>query len=135
MATTGSLAAFSAITFLTGVSTVTPQVMLPLVGDLAPPQRRASAMAIVVSGLTMGILIARVLSGIMTQYTTWRAVFWLSVGLQYTVWFLLYLFMPDYPSSNPSGLNYFKMLWSMLVMLTKHPVLVQACFITFFTAS
>lgn len=135
MATTGSLAAFSAITFLTGVSTVTPQVMLPLVGDLAPPQRRASAMAIVVSGLTMGILIARVLSGIMTQYTTWRAVFWLSVGLQYTVWFLLYLFMPDYPSSNPSGLNYFKMLWSMLVMLTKHPVLVQACFITFFTAA
>lgn len=109
--------------------------MLPLVGDLAPPQRRASAMSIVVSGLTMGILIARVLSGIMTQYTTWRAVYWLSVGLQYTIWFLLYLFMPDYPSSNPSGLNYFKMLWSMLVMLTKHPQLVQACLIAVLTSA
>jgi len=114
---------------------VTPQIMLPLVGDLAPPERRASAMSIVVSGLTMGILVARVLSGIMTQYLHWRSIFWLSVALQYTVWFLLYLFMPDYPSSNPSGLNYFKMLWSMLVMLTKHAILVQACFITFFTSA
>ena len=103
----------------------------------------------------MGILVARVLSGIMTEYLHWRSIFWLSVALQYTIWILLYLFMPDYPSSNPSGLNYFKMLWSMLVMLTKHPVLVQgkllkntakiatitradhrlACFITFFTAA
>lgn len=114
---------------------MTPQIMLPLVGDLAPPERRASAMSIVVSGLTMGILVARVLSGIMTEYLHWRSIFWLSVALQYTVWFLLYLFMPDYPSSNPSGLNYFKMLWSMLVMLTKHAILVQACFMTFFTAA
>jgi predicted MFS family arabinose efflux permease len=135
MATTGNLNVFIAIQFLTGIATVTPQIMLPLVGDLAPPARRASAMSIVVSGLTMGILVARVLSGIMTEYLNWRAIFWLSVALQYTVWFLLYLFMPDYPSSNPSGLNYFKMLWSMLVMLTKHAILVQACFITFFTAA
>lgn len=76
LAVTNNLSAFTAITFLTGVSTVTPQLMLPLVGDLAPPERRASAMSIVVSGLTMGILIARVLSGIMTEYTTWRAVYW-----------------------------------------------------------
>jgi predicted MFS family arabinose efflux permease len=135
MATTTNLNVFIAVQFLTGVATVTPQIMLPLVGDLAPPQRRASAMSIVVSGLTMGILVARVLSGIMTEYLNWRSIFWLSVALQYTVWFLLYLFMPDYPSSNPSGLNYFKMLWSMLIMLTKHAILVQACFITFFTAA
>lgn len=109
--------------------------MLPLVGDLAPPHKRASALSIVVSGLMLGILIARLLSGIMTQFVTWRAVYWLSVALQYAIWFLLYLFMPDYPSTNPGGLNYFKMLWSILVMLTKHPVLVQACFISFFTAA
>ena len=60
--------------------------------------------------------------GTVKEYT---AEFNLSVALQYTIWILLYLFMPDYPSSNPSGLNYFKMLWSMLIMLTKHPVLVQ----------
>ena len=135
LATTSSLSVFSALTFLTGATTVTPQLMLPLVGDLAPPHKRASALSIVVSGLMLGILIARLLSGIMTQFVTWRAVYWLSVALQYAIWFLLYLFMPDYPSTNPGGLNYFKMLWSILVMLTKHPVLVQACFISFFTSA
>ncbi|OQO10824.1 hypothetical protein B0A48_04125 [Cryoendolithus antarcticus] len=128
------LSVFSGPTFIVGFMTVTPQLMLPLVGDLAPPHRRAAALSIVVSGLMLGILIARLLSGIMTQYTTWRAVYWLSVALQYSIWFLLYLFMPDYPSTNPGGLNYLKMLWSILVMLTKHPVLVQACAISFFTS-
>lgn len=132
---TPSLSVFSALTFLIGVSTVTPQLMLPLVGDLAPPKRRAAALSIVVSGLMLGILIARLLSGIMTNYTSWRNIYWLSVALQFAIWLGLWLFMPDYPSTNPSGLNYLKMLWSILVMLTKHPVLVQACLISFFTAA
>ena len=109
--------------------------MLPLVGDLAPPNRRAAALSIVVSGLMLGILLARLLSGIMTQYTSWRNVYWLSVACQYAIFAGLWGFMPDYPSTNPGGLNYFKMLWSILVMLTKHPVLVQACMVSFFTSA
>lgn len=42
--------------------------MLPLVGDLAPPNRRATALSIVVSGLILGMLIARLLSGIVANY-------------------------------------------------------------------
>lgn len=135
LAVTKSIAAFSAIQFITAVTTVTPQLMLPLVGDLAPPKRRAAALSIVVSGLMLGILLARLLSGIMTQYTSWRNVYWLSVALQYAIFICLWFFMPDYPSTNKAGMNYFKMLWSILVMLTKHPVLVQACLISFFTAA
>jgi len=107
--------------------------MLPLVGDLAPPHRRAAALSIVASGIMLGVLVARVLSGTITTYVTWRGVYWMSLGLQYTIFILLWLFMPDYPSTNPGGLNYFSMLWSILVMLTKYPVLVQACSISFFT--
>jgi len=135
MATTDSIGVFSAIQFITAVTTVTPQLMLPLVGDLAPPKRRAAALSIVVSGLMLGILIARLLSGIMTQYASWRNVYWLSVALQYAIFILLWFFMPDYPATNAGGMNYFKMLWSILVMLTKHPVLVQACLISFFTSA
>jgi predicted MFS family arabinose efflux permease len=109
--------------------------MLPLVGDLAPAHRRAAALSVVVSGLTLGILIARVLSGVLTNYTSWRTIYWLSCGLQYLIFFLLWLFMPDYPSTNPGGLNYFKMMWSILVMLFEHPVLVQACLISFLTSA
>lgn len=109
--------------------------MLPLVGDLAPPHKRAAALSIVVSGLMLGILVARLLSGVVTQYTPWRTVYWLALALQYAIFVLLWLFMPDYPSTNPAGINYLKMLWSIPVMLTKHPVLVQACFISFFTSA
>ncbi|OCK77050.1 MFS general substrate transporter [Lepidopterella palustris CBS 459.81] len=132
---TNSLSVFTAISFITAITTVTPQLMLPLVGDLAPPNRRAAALSIVVSGLMLGILIARVISGTMTNYVSWRYVYWMSLGLQYLIFILLWLYMPDYPSTNPGGLNYFKMLWSILVMLTKHAVLVQACIISFFTAA
>ncbi|MCJ1385639.1 hypothetical protein MMC17_008762 [Xylographa soralifera] len=126
---------FLFLSFLTALTTVTPQLMLPLVGDLAPAHRRATALSIVVSGLLLGMLIARVLSGVVTQYTTWRDIYWLSFGLQYLILILLWLFMPDYPSTNPGGLNYFKMLWSIVTITIHEPVLVQACLVGFFTSS
>jgi predicted MFS family arabinose efflux permease len=123
---TNNLSVFTAISFITAVTTVTPQLMLPLVGDLAPPNRRAAALSIVVSGLMLGVLVARVLSGTMTNFVTWRAVYWMALGLQYLIFVLLWLFMPDYPATNP-GMNYFRILWDIVKMLFKHPVLVQAC--------
>ena len=109
--------------------------MLPLVGDLAPAHRRATALSIVVSGLALGLLLARLLSGVVTQYIHWRYVYWLAFALQYLILILLWLFLPDYPSTNPAGLNYFKMLWSIIAMIYKHPVLVQACLVGFCTSS
>jgi len=109
--------------------------MLPLVGDLAPPNRRATALSIVVSGFALGILIARVLSGTITNYTSWRTVYWMSCGLQYLIFALLFLFMPDYPSKNPGGLNYFNMLWSHIPIILRNPVLVQASLISFFNSA
>ncbi|KAI9699888.1 MAG: hypothetical protein M1820_006950 [Bogoriella megaspora] len=132
---TKSLAVFTAISSITAITTVTPQLMLPLVGDLAPPNRRASALSIVVAGFMLGILVARVLSGTITNYVTWRAVYYLSLGMQYLIFVLLWLFMPDYPSTNPGGMNYFRMLWSILEILWTSPVLVQSCIIGFFTSA
>lgn len=43
--------------------------------------------------------------------------------------------MPDYPSTNPGGINYFKMLWSIVKMIFEYPVLVQACLIGFLVSS
>jgi predicted MFS family arabinose efflux permease len=132
---TSSLATFSAISFIVSVTTVTPQLMLPLVGELAPQNRRAAALGIVVSGLTFGILIARVLSGTVTNFISWRYIYWISCGLQYLIFVLLWLFMPDYPSSNPGGLNYFKMLYDVFRMYTEYGVLVQACLLAYLTSA
>lgn len=110
------------------------QPVLPLVGDLAPPHRRATALSLVVSGLLMGLLLARLLSGVVTNYTSWRTIYWIAFGLQYLIFGLLWLFMPDYPSANPAGINYFRILWSILTIFIHHPLLVQACLIGFCTS-
>ncbi|KAI6086789.1 MFS general substrate transporter [Hypoxylon rubiginosum] len=121
---------FLTLSFLCGVGTVTPQLMLPLVGDLAPAHRRASSLSVVVSGLALGLLIARVLSGIVANFTSWRNIYWLAFGAQYLTLALLFFYLPDYPAKN-KGLNYFKALWGIAVMVVTEPLLTQACIIGF----
>ncbi|OAP63134.1 hypothetical protein AYL99_02361 [Fonsecaea erecta] len=135
---TRSFVAFGVITFITSVTTVTPQLMLPLVGDMAPPHRRSTSLSIVVSGMLLGMLIARLLSGTVAKFIGWRYIYWISFGLQYFILILLYLFMPDYPSTNP-GENIWRkyplLLWDIVKLVVKYPVLVQACLVGMFTAT
>ncbi|KIV88372.1 hypothetical protein, variant [Exophiala mesophila] len=139
---TTSFSAFCIIGYLSAITTVIPQVMLPLVSELAPPEGRALALSITTSGNLLGIVIARILSGVVTNYTYWRNIFWIALALQYSILIVLWFFMPDYPSSNPEGLNYLKMLWGILFLYKKHAVLVQvglisycisACFTSYWT--
>ncbi|KAI5920969.1 major facilitator superfamily domain-containing protein [Camillea tinctor] len=127
---TNNFNTFLAISYLCGVGTVTPQLMLPLVGDLVPPNKRASSLSIVVSGLALGLLIARVLSGIVANYTSWRNIYWFALGAQYLTFALLFCVLSDYPVKN-KGLNYFRGLWEMAVMVVHEPLLAQACAIGF----
>ncbi|KAJ9497875.1 hypothetical protein LTR99_002877 [Exophiala xenobiotica] len=128
---TRSFAAFCAISYICAITTVIPQVMLPLVAELAPPTQRAMALSIVTSGNLLGIVVARILSGVVTNYTSWRNIYWIALALQYCVFIALWLFMPDYPSSNPDGLNYFKMIGGIILLYRKHAVLVQAGLISY----
>lgn len=126
---------FAGISFICGMTTVTPQLMLPLVGDLAPAHRRATSLSLVVSGLSLGMLVARLLSGVVANFTDWRNIYWFAFGAQWCIFVLLFLFMPDYPSKNPGGLNWFQMMWSILQMFFTEPLLVQACLINFIVSS
>lgn len=108
--------------------------MLPLVGTLAKPNKRATALSIVVSALMFGLLIARLLSGIIANYSSWRNVYWMSFALQWIILILLWFWMPDYPQSN-KNISYFRILYSILELLFKYPVLVQASIIAFLTSS
>lgn len=82
------------------------------------------------------MLIARLLSGIVTEYTSWRVVYWIALAIQYLIVILLWVFMPDYPVKNDGfGQNYLTMLADMALMLTEYPVLVQACLVGFLISS
>ncbi len=128
LAVTNSLIVFEAISFIVGFVSVTPQILIPLVADLAPDNRRASAISIVLSGLLFGILIARVLAGIIAQFVSWRVVYYFAIGVQGLVLVGSYLMIPDYPSKN-KHLTYWNILWTMAKFAVTEPILIQACLI------
>lgn len=128
LAITDNLQIFEAVSFLVGVVTVVPQIVLPLAADLAPPERRASAISIVLSGLLFGILIARVLAGVIANFTTWRVVYYMAVGVQYFVLVGAYWIIPDYPAKN-QGLTYFNILTSMAKYAVTEPQVIQAAIV------
>jgi len=128
LAITHKLAVFEALSYLIGATSVTPQILIPLAADLAPAHRRASAVSVVLSGLLFGILVARVLSGIIAEFTTWRVVYYFALGVQSFVLLGCYLMLPDYPSKN-NDLTYFQILWTMAKFAVTEPILIQACLI------
>ena len=129
LAVTQSLIVFETFSFLIGIVTVTPQILLPLAADLAPVKKRAGAISVVFSGLLFGILLARVLAGIIAEFTSYRVVYYFSVGVQALVLVGSYLILPDYPSKN-KDLTYWNILWTMVKFSVTEPILIQASLIT-----
>ena len=129
LAITSSLVAFEILSFFVGVCTVVPQILMPLAADLAPPERRASALSIVLAGLLFGVLIARVLAGVVAQFVTWRVVYYVAIGVQYGILVMLYCLLPDYPAKN-KNVTYWGILYSMAKFAVTEPLLVQTILIT-----
>jgi predicted MFS family arabinose efflux permease len=77
------------------------------------------------------MLIARLLGGVMANYTDWRNVYWFGLAAQFVLLAALYVFLPDYPSKNPDGINYFRMLGSIFYILGTEPLLIQAALVSF----
>ena len=128
LAVTRSLHVFETLSYLVGVVTVTPQILLPLAADLAPEEKRAAAISVVLSGLLFGVLLARVLAGIIAEFTSWRVVYYFSVGVQALVLVGCYFMLPDYPSKNKE-LTYWNILWTMAKFSVTEPILIQASLI------
>ncbi|KAK0613642.1 membrane protein [Immersiella caudata] len=128
---TNSFPVFQALSMICGFTTVTPQLALPIIGGQVPPNRRASAVQIGVSGILLGSLLGRLCSGIASNYATWRLIYWVALGLQYLLFLLLFAYMPDYPSRAPESKTYFHMLWSTVYMTFTEPLLLQVCIQSF----
>lgn len=119
--------AFLVLSFLAGLINVIPQVLVSLTVDLAPPSKRAFALSIVVSGLILGILIARVFAGLIAQFADWRVVYYFAIGIQGVVFVACYALIPDYPVKNPD-LGYWELIRSMVVFAVTEPLLIQVRF-------
>ncbi|KAG1883910.1 major facilitator superfamily domain-containing protein [Suillus subluteus] len=124
LAITNNLLVFEIISFLIGLTSVSPQILMPLAADLAPPARRGSAISVVLSGYLLGILIARVLSGLVANFTSWRIVYCMSIGVQSIVLGGAYMLLPDYPVKN-RDLSYLGIFRSMAKYIVTEPLVSQ----------
>jgi predicted MFS family arabinose efflux permease len=67
--------------FAVGLSTVAGQILTPLAGDLAIPEERGRIVGTVVSGLIIGILLSRTISGFVAFALGWRAVYVMAAAI------------------------------------------------------
>ncbi|GAA5933018.1 MFS transporter [Sporobolomyces koalae] len=127
-----SFVGFQALSFIVGLFSVTPQIVNPLTADLAAPGKRALAVSITVSGLLCGWTFGRVVSGVVAHLTNSpNNIYFVSAACQFALLIVLYLWLPDFAKKD-TGLGYFGILKSMLVLFCTSPVLVQACLVGYF---
>ncbi len=101
-------------------STVVPQVLIPLATSLVPPERRGRIIGVLQTGLILGILLSRTVSGTVASYAgTWRAPYVLAACLTGGLLVILPRFMPAHaPPKSPQG--YAALLRSLPTLLA-HP--------------
>jgi predicted MFS family arabinose efflux permease len=104
-----------------GVASVAGQVMIPFAADLAPPERRGRVVARIMTGLLMGILLARTVSGLVAQWAGWRAIYWLSAALMVAFALILWRALPV-EGARPHQ-SYRNLVGSSLRLLVDEPVL------------
>lgn len=79
---------------LVGVTTVAGQFLTPLAGDLASDDQRGHVLGTVASGLILGLLISRAISGIVADLLGWRAIYIAAAVLMLVVAVLMARFLP-----------------------------------------
>ncbi|KAI0688975.1 major facilitator superfamily domain-containing protein [Cytidiella melzeri] len=129
LAFTTNFMSFEVVSFILGIVTCVSQILAPLTADLAPSERRASALSVLTAGVLLGILWARVMAGLIAQFVSWRVVYYTAIGIQAAITFVLYWTLPDYPVKN-TGLTYTRILFSMVKYTVTEPLLVQASLVS-----
>lgn len=103
--------------FLTGLSSVIPQIMIPMAAHLANPSERGKKIGFIMSGLLIGILLSRTVSGFVGAHFGWRAIFYIAAGMMVVLWALVYWLLPEV---KPSYHGKYGQLMKSLVDLIAH---------------
>lgn len=81
--------------FFIGLSSVIPHLFVPMTAQLASDEKRGSAIGLVMTGLFVGILGSRTISGFIGEQLGWRAMYWIAAGIMVLLWGLLKIKLPE----------------------------------------
>ncbi len=120
-----------------GVSTATPQLLVPFAATLAAPEQRGRVVGFVMSGLLIGILLARTASGMMAAHFGWRSIYFVAAAMVTVLAITLRLVLPKSRPTHTEG--YGPLLKSLGRLVVEEPVLRQsalfgACLFASFSA-
>lgn len=108
-------------TVLTGLFSVVAQILVPLAATLAAPEKRGKVVGTVMSGLLLGILLARTVAGGLAQLGGWRTVYWTASILMVLMAVALWRYLPRVKQSVP--LNYPQLLGSIFQLYKENRVI------------
>lgn len=126
--------------FLVGVFSLIPQLLVPMTAHLAKPEERGRKIGFVMSGLLIGILLSRTLSGFVGAHWGWRAMFYIAAGTMVVIWLLLFLMLPEVEPEYKG--TYKSLMVSLGTLIKEQPALriasvrgalCFACFSAFWT--
>lgn len=106
---------------LIGVFASVTHVVLPIAPDLVSDEQRGRAIGIVMTGLLLGILLARTFSGWVSHITGWRSVFLVAAAINAAFVPLLWRKMPKLPPKQK--LRYADAMKSLWTLYRTQPLL------------
>lgn len=112
---------------LIGIASIVPQLILPMAASLSSVDQRGRVIGTVMSGLLIGILVSRTVSGFVGIWLGWRGMFWIAAA----VCFLLALIIQkSFPLNSAHFEGSYKQLYrSLFVLIKEQPVLREATWI------
>lgn len=119
---------FLIIVTIIGIGASAAQMLVPLTMKIVPKEEAGNYIGKVMSGLLIGIMIARPFSIAVTEWLGWRIVYLFSFLLLVTILLLLLKFLPDFEAESNLGITYPGLLRSMLRVLLDTVPLQQRAF-------
>lgn len=113
------------LTGLAAITTVVPQVVIPMIAQHAEPRRRGVALAWVQAGVFAGIMLSRVVDGQVGAAWGWRAVYLLAAALTLVVGLLTALVLPA--EGEREAVRYRELLRSLPGYVRREAALRRAC--------
>jgi predicted MFS family arabinose efflux permease len=107
--------------FAVGATSVTPQLVVPYAAGLAAGPRRGKVVGFVMSGLLIGILLSRSVSGFIASRLSWHTVFWLAAGVMLLLSGTLWIALPSQPAR--AATSYGRLLSSLPRLFNSEPII------------
>jgi len=123
-AAAGNITVLLIASLAVGITATMAQDIVPATAHLAPAALRGKTIGTVMTGLLLGILLSRVVSGVVAQYAGWRVMFILAAVLVLTITLILWRRLPHIAPSTT--LSYPALLISMCHLWQRHHELRRA---------